>query len=214
MIESQMFMAVTSLIATAIAAGFAWLWRVVAGQKERDARIDEQLREIRNLQIETERTLLAMREREGPVVQDDETRDRWIEGRFGHVLETLREISGQLAPDAASRERVRRELRFIAKRMVKLERAAPIHVRCDPSEARDGEVRCPYCHGDLGSVDLVHCSRCQARQHRECHQTHGSCAVFGCGSTETGGAESVDHADEAARLFDERAREQRRARGA
>lgn len=210
MIESQAFMAVTSLFVI----GFAWLWRVVASQKDRDARISDQLREVERLQIETSRALLALAGREGSVAQDDETRDRWIEGRFQHVIEVMREISERLAPDEAGRERVRRELNFLAERMVKLERAAPLVVRCDQTEVGDGSVRCPYCHGDLGDVGLVRCLRCQAHQHRECHESHGRCAIFGCGGTETGPSER----DDALRIEllerTDGVRRERRARGA
>lgn len=79
----------------------------------------------------------------------------------------------------------RRELYFLADRVVKLERAAPLSVRVDPAEAKDGDIRCPYCHGDLGTDGLVTCARCEARQHVDCFESHGRCAVFGCGSQET-----------------------------
>lgn len=225
MFETQVITAVIGVFASFIAAGFAWMLKFVESRKERDARTEDQLREIERLQIEMGRTLREMSAATGSP-HDRETRDRWIEGRFDALSEHTHSIGAVLqqlvGPDAAARDAVRRELSFLAKRMVKLERAAPIHVRCDPSEARDGEVRCPYCHGDLGSVDLVRCSRCQARQHRECHQSHGSCAVFGCGGTETGDAvaapdravEAVRFAAEAARIYEDRVREQGRARGA
>ncbi len=174
-IEPQMFMAVIGMLASLLAAGFAWMWKVAESRKERDERNGDQLREI-------ERLLREMNAR-------DEARDARIDGRFDETRRPLRSIMTVLeqlvGPDAASRDAVRRELSFLAERMVKLERAAPLAVRCDPAEAGDGEVRCPYCHGGLGDVDLVRCSRCEAKQHRDCHESHGGCAVFGCGSRET-----------------------------
>lgn len=124
-------------------------------------------------------------------------RDERDHARDQRFDERLRDMERMIAEGRQEEDRLRRlieqsqevvarrELYFLADRVVKLERAAPLSVRVDPAEAKDGDVRCPYCHDDLGSDGLVTCARCEARQHSDCYEAHGRCAVFGCGSKET-----------------------------
>lgn len=164
MIDPPILQVAIGVISTFIAFAFAWVSRVFAAQKDRDERIGSQLRDLERM----------MRDLGARTPSDLESQRA--------IMVVLERLAGQ---DAVAREAVRRELSFLAKRMVKLERTAPLAVRCDPSEVGDGDVRCPYCHGGLGDVDLVRCSRCEAKQHRDCHESHGGCAVFGCGNRET-----------------------------
>lgn len=86
----------------------------------------------------------------------------------------------------------RRELDFLADRVVALERSAPLAIRCNPAETADGELRCPYCHDELGAAATTRCSRCEARHHAECYTDHGRCAVFGCGQPPEKGVVRVE----------------------
>lgn len=42
--------------------------------------------------------------------------------------------------------------------------------------------RCPYCHLDVGKLDLPwRCPGCETEHHKECAEEHGGCTLLGCG---------------------------------
>lgn len=45
--------------------------------------------------------------------------------------------------------------------------------------AQDGPQRCPYCHTDVAIEEAVACTRCMARHHDECWDSHKECASCG-----------------------------------
>jgi hypothetical protein len=44
-------------------------------------------------------------------------------------------------------------------------------------------ARCPYCHDQLGRVDLVACDACGTLLHADCQAENKGCPVLGCGET-------------------------------